>query len=61
MNTELLTAIGEMIVTAAKTEPELTATNIRLMHSQEKGSETLRLIVRDNIAGAGEVIANALF
>jgi hypothetical protein len=61
MNTDFLTTIGEIIVSASKTEPELTATNIRLMHTQEKGSETLRLIVRDNLGGAGDIIANAIF
>ena len=60
-NTAFLSAIGEMIVAAAITDPELTAENIRLMHNEEQGSETLRLIVRDNLGGAGDVIANALW
>jgi len=58
---KFLTAIGEMIVAAAITDPVLTADNVREMHSEEKGSETLRLIVRDNLGGAGDVIANALW
>jgi hypothetical protein len=31
------------------------------MHNTEEGSEALRLIVRDNVGGAGEFIANALW
>ena len=58
---KFLTAIGEMIVAASISEPTLTADNIREMHSEEKGAETLRLIVRDNLGGAGNVIANALW
>ncbi len=38
-----------------------TADNIREMHKQPQGAETLRLIVRDNVAGAGDVVANALW
>lgn len=38
-----------------------TADNIRAMHQHPQGAETLRLIVRDDIAGAGETVANTLW
>ena len=56
--TETLTLIGAGIREAG-TDPR-TADNIRQMHSTPAGAEILRLIVRDNLGGAGEVIANAL-
>lgn len=34
---------------------------IRNMHSMGNGSEILRLIVRDDLEGAGDKIANALW
>ena len=34
---------------------------IRALHQTEVGAEMLRLIVRDNLAGAGDIIANALW
>lgn len=34
---------------------------IRSLHKTEVGAEMLRLIVRDDLAGAGEIIANALW
>jgi hypothetical protein len=59
INTSALTAIGEAITEAAS-DPR-TAENIRTMHSTNEGAEILRLIVRDDLGGAGEVIANALW
>jgi hypothetical protein len=55
-----LTAIGEMIVTAAIEDPGLTFENIREMHTTVEGAETLRLIVRDDLGGAADVITAAL-
>jgi len=54
----MVQSIAEMITQSA-TDPQ-TVINIQEMHKHPKGAETLRLIVRDNIAGAGDVIANAL-
>ena len=51
--------IAQMIANAA--DDSRTAENIREMHKHPQGAETLRLIVRDNIHGAGDVIANALW
>ena len=34
---------------------------IRALHETEVGAEMLRLIVRDNLAGAADIIANALW
>ena len=48
-----------MIVESAN-DPR-TKINIQEMHKSPQGAETLRLIVRDNIAGAGDIIANALW
>ena len=50
--------IAELIANAA--DDSRTADNIREMHKHPQGAETLRLIVRDNVAGAGDVIVNAL-
>jgi hypothetical protein len=58
MNTEMIQSIAEMIVQSAN-DPQ-TKINIQEMHKYTQGAETLRLIVRDNIAGAGDIIANAL-
>lgn len=55
----MINQIAEMIADAAN-DPR-TADNIREMHKQPQGAETLRLIVRDNVAGAGDVVANALW
>jgi pyridoxal/pyridoxine/pyridoxamine kinase len=59
MNTAMIQSIAEMIVESANDSQ--TAINIREMHKSPQGAETLRLIVRDNIAGAGDIIANALW
>jgi len=54
-----LTLIGASI-RAAGTDPR-TADNIRQMHSTPAGAEILRLIVRDDLGGAANIIANALW
>ena len=61
MNTshKMIQSIAEMIAQSA-TDPQ-TVINIQEMHKHPKGAETLRLIVRDNVAGAGDIIANALW
>ena len=59
LNTSTLTVIGEAIAEVAS-DPR-TAENIRTMHSTNEGAEILRLIVRDNLGGAADVIANALW
>jgi hypothetical protein len=56
---QMINQIAEMIVDAAN-DPR-TADNIREMHKHPQGAETLRLIVRDNVAGAADVVANALW
>jgi hypothetical protein len=38
-----------------------TPSMIRQMHSTPEGAEVLRLIVRDNLQGAADKIANALW
>ena len=35
--------------------------HVRSLHQTEDGAELLRLIVLDNLAGAGDIIANALW
>lgn len=35
--------------------------HVRSLHQTEDGAEMLRLIVRDDLAGAGDIIANALW
>jgi hypothetical protein len=59
MNTTMIQSIAEMIVESAN--DSRTKINIQEMHKSPQGAETLRLIVRDNIAGAGDIIANALW
>jgi hypothetical protein len=56
---QMINQIAEMIVDAAN-DPR-TADNIRKMHKNPQGAETLRLIVRDNVAGAADVVANSLW
>ncbi len=55
----MINQIAEMIVDAAN-DPH-TADNIREMHKNPQGAETLRLIVRDNVSGAADVVVNALW
>lgn len=54
-----LTTIAEMIRDAAA--DSRTAENIRTIHRNPHGAEMLRLIVRDDLCGAGKVIADALW
>mgnify|MGYP003650850235 CR=1 FL=1 len=54
-----LTTLAEMIVDAAA-DPR-TAGNIRTIHRHPHGAEMLRLIVRDDLGGAGKVVADALW
>jgi hypothetical protein len=59
-NLATLICIGDMIRIASVDLPVTTAENIRQMHRQTCGAEILRLIVRDDLGGAADVIANAL-
>lgn len=59
-NLATLICIGDMIRIASADLPETTEENIRQMHRQNCGAEILRLIVRDNLGGAADAIANAL-
>jgi hypothetical protein len=34
--------------------------HVRMLHQSPDGAEMLRLIVRDNLAGAGDIVADAL-
>ncbi len=43
------------------TTPNPPKLNTPVMHKTPQGAETLRLIVRDDVAGAANVIANALW
>ena len=57
---KLLALLGEMITASAFEDMPRTAGNILEMHSTVEGSEMLRLIVRDDLGGAADVIAAAL-
>ncbi len=59
ITTAALTMIGDAIRESAA-DP-LTAENIRTMHQTAQGAEILRLIVRDNLGGAADIIAAALW
>ena len=54
-----LATLAEMILDAAA--DHRTAGNIRIIHRHPHGAEMLRLIVRDDIGGAGKVVADALW
>jgi hypothetical protein len=56
----LLSIAGQIIVAKSVENKDECADRIRKFHSTIEGAEMLRLIVRDNISGAGEVIASAL-
>jgi hypothetical protein len=58
ITTASLTMIGDAIRESAA-DPR-TADNIRTMHQTAEGAEILRLIVRDDLGGAADIIANAL-
>jgi hypothetical protein len=59
ITTAALTMIGDAIRESAA-DPR-TGDNIRTMHQTAEGAEILRLIVRDNLGGAADIIANALW
>ncbi len=61
LNPTTLQTIGEMIRQAAEIDFEQTADNVRIMHETEQGSEILRLIVRDDLGGAADVVAASLW
>jgi hypothetical protein len=56
-----LTLIGGVLAALAKVEPTRTAEDIRTLHQTPEGAEILRLIVRDDLGGAANAIANALW
>jgi len=56
-----LIIIGEMITAAGWEDTERTCENILEMHSTPEGAEMLRLMVRDNLGGAADIIAAALW
>ena len=60
-NQATLISIGDTIRIASVDLPRTTAENIRKMQSQECGAEMLRLIVRDDLGGAADVITSALW
>jgi hypothetical protein len=56
-----LTLIGEKIANAAETDPILLGMILNEVHSFNHGAEILRLIVRDDLGGGANAIANALW
>jgi hypothetical protein len=56
-----LTLIGGVLAAVAEVEPTRTAEDIRTLDQTPEGAEMLRLIVRDDLGGAANVIANALW
>lgn len=56
---QMIQSIAEMIMQSA--DDSRTADNIREMHKSPQGAKTLRLIVRDNVAGAANIVVNALW
>jgi hypothetical protein len=61
MTTATLTLIGATLAAVAETDPRGISEDIRTMHKTDLGAEILRLIVRDDLGGAANVIANALW
>jgi cell division FtsZ-interacting protein ZapD len=59
ISTTALTMIGDVIRESAA-DPR-TAENIRTIHQTAEGAEILRLIVRDDLGGAADTIADALW
>lgn len=57
---KLLALLGEMIVASAFEDMPRTAANVLEMHSHPDGAEMLRLIVRDDLGGAADVITASL-
>ena len=56
-----LILIGGVLAAVAEVEPTRTAEDIRTLDQTPEGAEMLRLIVRDDLGGAANVIANALW
>ena len=54
-----ITDLAEMISQSAN-DPR-TAGNIKTLHRHPHGAEMLRLIVRDNLAGVGSIVTEALW
>ena len=52
---------AQLTVTAQVIRDTFTASMIRNMHSMDGGAEILRLIVRDDLEGAGSKITDALW
>ena len=59
--TETLIIIGNAFVSQGAIDPEGIANDIRTLQQNVNGAEILRLIVRDNLGGAANIIANALW
>ena len=59
INTAALTLIGDAIRESAG--DSRTAENIRTLQQTAEGAEILRLIVRDDLGGAADTIADALW
>ncbi len=57
----MLTMLGEMLTEAAAHGMPRLAENIQEMHSTTEGAEMLRLIVRDDLGGAAELVTTALW
>jgi hypothetical protein len=56
-----LILIGGIIAAAAEVEPASTRQKVLALHQTEVGAEILRLIVRDDLGGGANAIANALW
>ena len=56
-----LIVFGEMLAASAWEDTERTFENIQEIHSTPEGAEMLRLMVRDNLGGAADIIAAALW
>ena len=60
-STETLIIIGRAFVSQSAIDPEGIANDVRTLQQNVTGQELLRLIVRDDLGGAGAIIANALW
>ena len=58
MNPTEATALAIAIVHS--NHPNAANGHVRMLHQSTEGAEMLRLIVRDDLAGAANIIANAL-
>lgn len=59
--TETLIIIGGAFVSQSAIDPAGIANDVRTLQKNVKGAEILRLIVRDDLGGAANIIANALW